>query len=206
MKQQIIYLKEFAVDVGEKPKEIMNYAEVVKLFKSTMLKIWGGSVTTHGLYDKTTFYYEDPPKRKTLAAVIYKSQPLPKAIGDTLLRSSSYYKAYISPRLLFEPKKFIDQVVTHEVIHIGYPHHDKNFEYMCKKHGTFSSENTMRGGKIKAQEKRGSRYFDLGKTFDNFDDAMKWGRAQIKWSTDINTKRKKEGKDPLPPRKLRFLG
>ena len=206
MRQQIIEIKEFAVDVGEKPKETMSYAQVVSLFKSTMLKIWGTGVTAHSLNDKMTYFFEEPPKTKTLAAVVYRSTPLPKAIGNSLIRSSSYYKAYISPRLLFEPKKLIDQVVTHEVIHIGYPHHDKHFEYMCKKHGTFSSENAMRGGKIKVQEKRGRIYIDLGKTFDNFDDAMKWGRAQIKWSTDMNAKRKKEGKEPLPPRKLRMIG
>lgn len=206
MRQQIIVLKEFAVDVGEKPKETMSYAQVVSLFKSTMLKVWGTGVTTHGLNDKMTYFFEDPPKSKTLAAVVYKSQPLPKAMSSALLRTSSYYKAYISPRLLFEPKKLIDQVVTHEVIHIGYPHHDKHFAYMCKKHGTFSSENAMRGGKVKVQEKRGKRYYDLDKTFDDFESAEKWARAQIKWSSDINAKRRKEGKEPFPPRKLRLIG
>lgn len=205
MKQQIVYLKEFAVDVGEKPKETINYAQAVKLFKGIMLRIWGSGVTAHKLNDKTTFYFEDP-KAKTLACVTYRSTPLPKAMGNTLLRSSPYYKVYISPRLLLEPKEIIDRCLTHEVIHIGYPHHDRHFEYMCKKHGTFSSENAMRGGKVKIQEKRGSRYVDTGKTFDTMEDAMKWGREEIRKAKNINDERKRGGLPKLPPKKLRMIG
>lgn len=205
MKRQIVDIKEFAVDVGEKPKENMSYAQVVSLFKGDMLKVWGGSVATHGLHDKIVYHFE-PPKSKTLMAVVYKRKPLPKAIGKHLIMSSPYYRVYVNPLLLLEPKDIIKKIVTHEVIHLGYPYHDKHFSYMCQQFGTNPSLNSIKGGNVKVQEKKGSRYVDIGKAFDTFEDAEKWARGEIRKATKANDERRRGGVEPLPPKKLRLIG
>ena len=126
-------------------------------FEHWAYKIWGDTVSRINF----TYKLRD---QKYLMTVAYKLRPY--AIGETLVRFPGEMTIYVSPRLTRKSKENIEKIVIHEVFHIGYSKHTKEFYRLVKKHGGVPSEIALSDERIAVQVKRGSRYKTIRKFKD----------------------------------------
>jgi predicted metallopeptidase len=111
-----------------------------------------------------------------------------KAISSILISIPQYIKIYISNKMLeLDDKEKALKIIKHEVIHIGYSKHDKNFRDMCKKYGAATTE-------VQAEEEpagyelqiriKPRKYVTIEK-FDDYDKAIRRGKAILRDKAEL---------------------
>jgi predicted SprT family Zn-dependent metalloprotease len=135
--------------------------EIKIMFRQEVLRIWGEKVNNY-----LEMEYEMDQDRKTRMAIGgFKTRP--KAIGNSMIYMNKHHTLYVAPHTLKLSPETIRRVVRHEVIHIGYQLHNKEFFEMCQEYGASltCSSDASNLPPFQAQVKEGSRY----KTIRRFD-------------------------------------
>jgi len=115
-----------------------------------------------------------------------------KAISHTLISLPTYLKVYISDRMLdMKDKEKALKVIKHEVIHIGYSQHDKNFREMCKEFGAATTEMQAEGGGYLLQIRVKPRKYATIETFEDYDEALRRGKAILRDKAELDKIKKK---------------
>ena len=168
----IDYLKIFednlkTIGTKIKPKSTkVTKEEIEKLFYHHAKRVWGENI------NKIQFTFSIVPGKKEMMSVAYKSRP--KAIGSTLVSTPKVQNVYISDKLFNLPPEHIEQIVIHEVIHIGYSRHDEDFRRVVEKYGGTITTSQLEGYGYHVQAKpradKRCRFKDV-KVFDNLMEA-----------------------------------
>lgn len=135
--------------------------EIKIMFREEVLRIWGEKVNNYLEMD-----YQIDPDRKTRMA-IGGFQQRPRAIGNRMYWMNKKHILYVAPHTLKLSPETIRRIVRHEVIHLGYQLHNKEFFEMCQKYDatltcTAEASNLP---PFQVQTKEGNRY----KTIRRFD-------------------------------------
>lgn len=113
------------------------------------------------------------PKGKVAASLTIMFPKAVKAIDDDLMVPSGLYVLNVSERLLEKPAEFVDKIMGHEALHVGYPRHDVNFRRLATRHGLPLTESWAEDPGWKVQRKEGARYKTL-ETFETEQQAREW--------------------------------
>ncbi len=154
---------------GARANPGVTMQEVARLFELAARRIWGDR-TINAL--DVTVTDKPPAKNDVLAALMYVPQweergmrVKVRAIGDTLVQPAmdKKYTLLVNPRLLEQDAAFVEKIMLHEAIHIGYPGHGGDFRRLALVHGAPITENMATGGQyqVQRQEKPKGRYVDV---------------------------------------------
>jgi len=138
------------------------------MFETEVRHIWGDKVA-----DYIEVEYVIKPQKVNMSI---GAKTIPKAINNHILFMGKHYTLYVSPQILQKPRKDVLATIRHEVIHIGYMRHTKDFFDMCKKYDACLTGESYRNKHLsmyQAQVKKGSRYVTI-KRFDDEQESFIW--------------------------------
>jgi len=152
----------------------MSRAQAFELFKQAVRKVW-----TNGdeLIRRAEFQLGGQPDSKVLAAVMFPRNARIRAIDNTVVRFAPTYELRVSDRLLEKPKPYIEGIMVHEAIHVGYPRHDADFKKLARRHNAPLTETQAETPGYQVQRKEGSR-FKTVRVFEDEQEAIRWGKEQ----------------------------
>ena len=148
--------------------KIKNITDFEYLFRKKSKKIWRNDIL-----NKVNFKFSISNVPKTYASVNWKATAKPKAYGNSLYSVAKDIEVKVKPAFFDLPKKHQKKILIHEIGHIGYPQHNKEFREFVNKFGGTISVNALTK-KYLVQVKEGSRYVTI-KEIENFDEAFKYG-------------------------------
>ena len=138
-------------------------ADIEKLFYYHAKRVWGESVI-----NQITFTFKVVPDKKEMMSVAYNTRP--KAIHNLIVRTPLKQTVYISGKLLKMSPEDIDQIVMHEVIHIGYASHNRDFRDMIEEYGGCITTSQLEGYGYNVQVKPRANKHGRFKTIEVFED------------------------------------
>lgn len=96
------------------------------------------------------------PDAKVYAALSMKGRP--QAIGRTVVRPAERYRLLVSHRAMALSQGQLDKVLLHELVHIGYSGHGKDFRDVCREVGGVVSGSGITDPGVHIEKKVGFRY------------------------------------------------
>lgn len=117
------------------------------------------------------------PNDKVYAALAYAGQP--KAVGRSILIASERYVLMVSYRAMELSEEQLRKVLLHELVHIGYRGHGRDFRDVCREVGGVVSGSGVTDPGTHVEKKIGHRYKRV-RTFDDPKEAEAWAREQLR--------------------------
>lgn len=96
------------------------------------------------------------PDAKVYAALSMRGRP--QAVGRSVLRRAEGYKLLVSHRAMKLSQSELDKVLLHELVHIGYSGHGKDFRDVCREVGGVVSGSGITDPGVHIEKKVGHRY------------------------------------------------
>lgn len=115
------------------------------------------------------------PDDKVNAALSYAGHP--QAIGRSLLRRVERYTLLVSYRAMDLSADKLDKILLHELVHMGYRGHGKDFRAVCQEVGGVVSGSGITDPGVHVEKKVGHRYRRVH-TAKTEAEAMTWLRAE----------------------------
>ena len=122
---------------------------------------------------------------KALACVQYqgKSFAKPQAIGRSILRAMPGYALVLSNRLMREYTGVaLDKILLHELVHLGYGGHGKDFQHVCKEVGGVIYGAAAVSSKVYAEQKQANGRYKRLHEFESEAALQAW------WIDPVNVK------------------
>jgi len=133
--------------------------------------IWGASVLNVEMSP-------EEPAKEVLASLAYDPRGV-WASGNHLVKRAPRYVLRVSSHLLEQSPVVIEQIVIHEVCHLGYPRHDADFRALVTQYGGALSEQAAMQPGVMVQRKVGARYQTIA-TFATEAEARAWALEEIR--------------------------
>jgi hypothetical protein len=128
------------------------------------------------------FKFEITPPEKTVARIIRDARARPYALGRHLFRYPKQVTVQAGTDLFDMGDKIINKVMKHEALHLGYTHHNKDFDRIAREVGTKMSMSQIRGNGYRIEVKKGKRYepYKTSKKIESYEEAVRLGKNLAK--------------------------
>lgn len=158
-------------------------ADILKFKKAAFerAKELGPEVWKNWDFAKDVFRWSpNEPTDAVLAALSHPKGPT-LAIDRRLLRRVAHYTLLVSFRAMELAPADLDKILKHELLHMGYPHHNADFRKVCREVGGVIADASVTGGveeNFFEQRQPNGRYKRASPSFATEEEALAWFNSQ----------------------------